>query len=94
MKRVEAGGNSLPAAGLEALVGAVAVGVVLVGTLAVDVVIVVQVLGVLLRLVVGLDLVGLVEALGLGESVDLRADNTGEDLLSGGVADSLACDSC
>lgn len=70
---------------------AVAVGVVLVSTVAPDVVVVVQVLRVLLSVVMGLDLVGLVKALGLGESVDLRADETSEDLLGGTVADVLAC---
>lgn len=69
----------------------VAVWVVLVGTVAVNVVVVVQVLSVLLGVVVGLDLVGLVETLGLGELVDFRTGETGEDLLGGGVGNVLAC---
>lgn len=70
---------------------AVAVEVVLIRTVAPDVVVVVQVLRVLLSVVMGLDLVGLVKTLGLGESVDLRANDTDEELLGGTVADVLAC---
>lgn len=69
----------------------VAVGVVLVGTVAVNVVVVVHVLSVLLGVVVGLDLVDLVETLGLGELVGFGTDETSDDLLRSGVGDILAC---
>lgn len=65
--------------------------VVLLGTVALNVVLIVHVLSVLLSVVVGLDLVGLVETLGLSELVDLGTGETGEDLLGGGVGDVLAC---
>ena len=65
--------------------------VVLLGTVALNVVLIVHVLSVLLSVVVGLDLVGLVETLGLSELVDLGAGETGEELLGGGVGDGLAC---
>ena len=81
----------LPATAGEALVLAVAVGVVLVRTVAPDVVFIVHFVGVLLRVVVGLDLVGLVQTLGLSELVGLGTGNTSQDLLGGGVADVLAC---
>lgn len=68
----------------------VAVGVVLLGTVALDVVLVVHLLGVLLGVVVSLHLVDLVHALGLGETVNLRADETGDGLLGEGVLDGLA----
>lgn len=48
-------------------------------------------MSVLLSVLVGADLVSLVEALGLSELVDLGADETGDDLLSGGVVAALAC---
>lgn len=72
---------------------AVAAGVVLVGAVALDVVVVVHVLGVLLGVVVGADLVGLVHALGLGELVNLGADEASNGLLGEAVLDGLACDS-
>lgn len=81
----------LPATAGEALVLAVAVGVVLVRTVAPDVVVIVHVVCILLRVVVGLDLVGLVHTLGLSELVDLGTGNTSKDLLCGGVVDGLAC---
>lgn len=65
--------------------------VVLLGTVALNVVLIVHVLGVLLSVVVGLDLVGLVETLGLSELVDFGTGETGEELLGGGVGDGLAC---
>lgn len=52
---------------------------------------VVHLVSVLLSVLVGADLVSLVEALGLSELVDLGADETGDDLLSGGVVAALAC---
>lgn len=69
----------------------VAVGVVLVRTVAPDVVVIVHVVCVLLRVVVGLDLVGLVQTLSLSELVGFGTDNTSQELLSGGVVDGLAC---
>lgn len=66
--------------------------VVLLGTVALNVVLIVHVLSVLLSVVVGLDLVGLVETLGLSELVDLGTGETGEELLCGGVGDGLACE--
>lgn len=66
-------------------------GVVLLSTMPLNVVLIVHVLSVLLSVVVGLDLVGLVETLGLSELVDLGAGETGEELLGGGVGDGLAC---
>lgn len=50
----------------------------------------VHVLGVLLGVVLGLLAVKPVHTLALGELVDLAADDTGEELLSEGVADGLA----
>ena len=69
----------------------VAVRVVLVDAVATDVVLVVHGLGILLGVVVGLDLVGLVETLGLGELVDFATDKAGDEFLGKGVADGLAC---
>lgn len=70
---------------------AVAVGVVLARTVTLDVVVVVHVVCVLLRVVLGLDLVGLVHTLGLSELVDLGTSKASQDLLGGGVVDGLAC---
>lgn len=82
----------LPAAGaVEALVTAVTARVVLLGAVALDVVVVIHGLGVLLGVVMGLDLVGLVQALGLGELVNLSTDETGDRLLRECVLDRLAC---
>lgn len=69
----------------------IAVGVVLISTLALDVVLVIHLVRILLGMLVGLDPVDLVHALGLGELVDLGADNAGEGLLGESVADGLAC---
>lgn len=69
----------------------VAARVVLVGLVVTNVVVVVHLLGVLLGMVVSLDLVSLVETLGLGQLVDLSTGETSEDGLGGTVADGLAC---
>jgi hypothetical protein len=74
--------NDLPASG-----GALVVRVPL---LLLTVVLVVEVLGVLLGMVVGLDLVVLIETLGFDELVDLGASEAGEELLGEGVGDGLA----
>lgn len=68
----------------------VALGVVLVSAVALDVVLVIHLLRILLGVLMSLDLVDLVHALGLSESVDLGADNAGKGLLGEGVADGLA----
>lgn len=84
------GDGNLPPV-VEAVVLVVAVGVVLVGSVVAHVVVVVHVLCVLLCVMVSLDLVGLVETLGLGQLVDLSTGETSEDGLGGTVADGLAC---
>jgi hypothetical protein len=66
-----------------------AVGVVLVGTVATDVMLVVHVLGVLLGVLVGAETVNLVHALGLRELVDLGTDEGHESLLGECVLDDL-----
>lgn len=55
------------------------------------VVLVVEVLGPLLGLVLRPLAVDVVSALGLGETVDLGSSETGQQLLSKAVGDSLAC---
>lgn len=71
----------LPPATLKVLRPSVLVGVVLVRTVAIDVVLVVHALCVALRLVLGLLAVEPVLALGLGELVDLGTGEAGEELL-------------
>jgi hypothetical protein len=82
--------SHLPAAALLALVAAIALRVVLVRTLAPDVVLVVHVLCVALGVLAGLEAVNLIHALGLGQLVDLGADQAGDGLFGEGVADGLA----
>lgn len=82
--------DSLPAPTSEAIVSSIAVRVILVRAVAANVVLIVHVLGVLLGVLVGLDLVDLVQALGLGKLVDLGAGESGEDFLGGGVAHGFA----
>ena len=65
--------------------------VIVVGTLAIDVVLVVHVLGILLGLAVGLLSVPLVHTLGLGELVDFTTDNASQEFLGESVGDGLAC---
>lgn len=69
----------------------VAAGVILLSTVATDVVLVVHFVGVPLGVLLGLDLVDLVHALCLGELVNLGADKAGNGLLGEGVTDRLAC---
>jgi len=78
--------TTVPALLLELLRRTVLVGVVPVG---VTVVLVVHVLGVLLGVLPGLMFVPLVHALGLGELVDLTADEASEKFLSKGVVNRL-----
>lgn len=80
----------LPATAREAAVSSVAAGVIFVRPMAAHVVVVIHVVRVLLRVLVGAHLVSLVQTLGLGELVDLGADNTGQEFLGGAVADVLA----
>ena len=82
----------LPAttAALEAVRGREAAGVELVGTVSALVVLLVHVVSVLLGVLAGLDFVNFVHALGLGELVDLSANNGGKGLLGESVADGLA----
>lgn len=83
------GDGNLPPV-VEAVVLVVAVGVVLVGSVVAHVVVVVHVLCVLLCVMVSLDLVGLVETLGLGQLVDLSTGETSQDGLGRAVADVFA----
>lgn len=55
-----------------------------------DIVVIIHRLGMLLRMLVGLDLVDLVHSLGLGQLVDLGADKTSNGLLGELVANRLA----
>lgn len=75
----------------EVLRWAVLVRVILVGTLAVDVVLVVHVLGILLGLAVGLFLVPFIHTLGLGELVDFTTHKSSQEFLGECVRDGLAC---
>lgn len=63
-------------------------------TLALDVVLIVHMLGVLLRVLMGTHLVDLVHSLGLGQLVDLTSDEAHHGLFGEGMADGLACYSC
>jgi hypothetical protein len=71
----------LPSTVLEVLRATVLVGVVLVGTLVVDVVLIVHLLSILLGLTLGLLLVKPVLTLGLGELVNLSACEASEEFL-------------
>lgn len=75
---------------LEAVRGREAAGVELGSTVLALVVLLVHVVSVLLGVLAGLDLVNFVHALGLGELVDLSANNGGKGLLGESVADGLA----
>lgn len=75
---------------VELLGWAIFVGIVLVGALALDVVLVIHVLGTLLCMLVGLVLVVLVHAVSLGEFVHLTADKTRKDFLGECMVDHLA----
>lgn len=81
----------LPAAGLvEAGVTRETRGVVLVGTVATLVVLLVHVVGVLLGVLVSLDPVNLIHTLALGELVNLGANKTSQGLLGKRVLNGLA----
>lgn len=69
---------------------AIAGGIVLGSTVASNVVLVVHRLAVLLSVLLSTDLVHLVHALGLGQLVDLSADEASDGLLGELVADGLA----
>jgi len=69
----------------------VPLGVVLLRSMFLLVVVDVHLLRVLLGVLVGADLVDLVQALGLDQLVDLGADEAGQDLLGQGVLDGFAC---
>ena len=73
---------------LHLTVRAVLVGVEVV---VVAVVLVVELLGILAGLALGLLAVDVVGTLGLGKTVDLTASETGEELLCEAVRDGLAC---
>ena len=75
---------------VELLGRTVLVGIVLVGTLVLDVVLVVHVAGALLGVALGSLLVVEVHAFGLGELINFTADETSEQLLGESVVDSLA----
>lgn len=75
---------------VEALVALVAGRVVLVRPVAPDVVLIVHLVGVLLGVLPGLDLVDLVHALGLRELVNFSTNETSDGLLGEGVAHRLA----
>jgi len=76
---------------LDALVGLVLVGVVLFGALALLVVVLVHVAGLRLGVAAGLDLLVLVLAVRLCQSVGLSAGEADEELLCERMVDDLAC---
>jgi hypothetical protein len=65
--------------------------IVLIGTLSLDVVLIIHVLNVLLGVVLGLLAVDEVHALGLGQLVNLSTGNTDKELLGELMGDRLAC---
>jgi hypothetical protein len=66
--------------------------IILIGTLSLDVVLIIHVLDVLLGVVLGLLAVDKVHALGLGKLVNLSTGNTDKELLGELMGDGLACD--
>jgi hypothetical protein len=66
------------------------VGIVLLRSLPLDVMLIVQLLRILLSVPVRLNTLVLIHALGLGQLVDLAADEAGEELLSESVGDRFA----
>lgn len=65
--------------------------VVLVCTVATDVVLIVHLVGILLGVLSGTDLVDLIHAFSLSELVDLSTNETSDGFLGEGVANGLAC---
>ena len=76
---------------VELLRAFVLVGIVLVGTLTMDVVLIVHVLGGLFGMAAGFDRVVLIHSLGLRKLVDLATNKASEEFLGERVRDGFAC---